>query len=72
MVHQVELDPKFEAGMVAKIREGKAIEFDIHSVTNYKNSLLASDRQTSFLVHASNSRAKSIIVSVTDSSIQFG
>ena len=69
VVHQVELDPKFEAGMVAKIREGKAIEFDIHSVTNYKNSLLASDRQTSFLVHAQNSRAKSIIVSVTDSSI---
>jgi hypothetical protein len=69
VVHQVDLDPKFEAGMVAKIREGKAIEFDIHSVTNYKNSLLASDRQTSFLVHARNSRAKSIIVSPTDSTI---
>jgi len=67
--HKVELDPQFKAGMMAKIREGKAIEFDIHSVTTYKNSLLASDRQTSFLVHASNSRAKSILVSPTDSSV---
>ena len=69
VVHQVDLDPKFQAGMEAKIREGQSIVFDIHSVTNYKNSLLASDRQTSFLVHARNSRAKSIIVSTTDSSI---
>lgn len=69
VVHQVELDPKFEAGMIAKIREGKAVEFDIHSVTTYKNSLLASDRQTTFLVHANNSRAKSIIVQPCDSTI---
>ena len=69
VAHKVELDPQFKAGMMAKIREGKAIEFDIHSVTTYKNSLLASDRQTSFLVHASNSRAKSILVSPTDSSV---
>ena len=69
IVHQVSLDPKVEAGMMAKVREGKAIEFDIHSVTNYKNSLLASDRQTSFLVHAQNSRAKSILVCPTDSTV---
>ncbi len=69
VAHKVDLDPQFKAGMMAKIREGKAIEFDIHSVTNYKNSLLASDRQTSFLIHASNSRAKSLLVSPTDSSI---
>ena len=69
VVHQVELDPSYEKGMVAKAREGKAIEFDIHSVTTYKNSLLASDRQTSFLVHANNSRAKSLCVVTTDSSI---
>jgi hypothetical protein len=55
--------------MLQKAREGKAIEFDIHSVTNYKNSLLASDRQTSFLIHAQNSRAKSLIVQPCDSSI---
>ncbi len=69
VVHQVTPDPKVEAGMLAKVRQGKAIEFDIHSVTNYKNSLLASDRQTSFLVHAQNSRAKSILVCPTDSTV---
>lgn len=69
VVHQVKLDPSYMAGMLAKAREGKAIEFDIHSVTNYKNSLLASDRQTSFLIHAQNSRAKSLIVQPCDSSI---
>ena len=69
VVHQIEMDASYEKGMIAKAREGKAIEFDIHSVTTYKNSLLASDRQTSFLVHANNSRAKSLVVVPTDSSI---
>ena len=69
VVHKVDLDPKFEAGMMAKIREGKAVEFDIHSVTNYKNSLLASDRQTTFLISAQNSRAKSLIVQPCDSNV---
>tara|TARA_R100000353_G_scaffold89888_1_gene66469 strand:+ start:6776 stop:8515 length:1740 start_codon:yes stop_codon:yes gene_type:complete len=69
VVHEVKLDPSYMAGMLQKAREGKAIEFDIHSVTNYKNSLLASDRQTSFLIHAQNSRAKSLVVQPCDSSI---
>ena len=69
IVHEVKMDPSYMAGMLAKAREGKAIEFDIHSVTNYKNSLLASDRQTSFLIHAQNSRAKSLIVQPCDSSV---
>jgi len=69
IVHEVQLDPSYEAGMLQKAREGKAIEFDIHSVTNYKNSLLAADRQTAFLIHAQNSRAKSLICCPCDSSI---
>ena len=69
VVHQIKMDPSYMAGMLQKAREGKAIEFDIHSVTNYKNSLLASDRQTSFLIHAQNSRAKSLIVQPCDSSV---
>ena len=67
VVHQVVLDPKFESGMLAKAREGKAVEFDINTVTTYKNSLLASDTQTTFHIHANNSRAKSLIVQPTDS-----
>jgi len=65
----ITLDPAYERGMLAKAREGKAIEFDIHSVSNYKNSLLASERQATFLINAQNSRAKSLVVIPTDSTV---
>jgi hypothetical protein len=55
--------------MLQKVREGKAIEFDIHSLTNYKHSILASDRQATFQIFAQNSRAKSLLVVPTDSSV---
>ena len=67
--HEIILDPAFKNGMLQKAMEGKAIEFDITSVTNYKNSLLASDRQTTFHLHANNSKAKSLICSPSDSSV---
>ena len=55
--------------MLQKARDGSAIEFDIHSMTNYKNSMLASERQASFLIHAQNRKAKSLCVIPTDSSV---
>ena len=69
IVSQVELDPAYERGMVQKVREGKAIEFDIASLTNYKHSILASDRQTTFQIFAQNSRAKSLLVVPQDSTV---
>ena len=69
IVHKVELDPSYERGMMAKLREGKAIEFDIMSWTNYKHSSLASDKQTSFNFHCNNSRAKSLVIQPQDASI---
>jgi hypothetical protein len=69
VVSQVQLDPNYEKGMMAKVREGKAIEFDIHSLTNYKHSILATDRQTTFQIFAQNSRAKSLLVVPTDASV---
>lgn len=69
IVSQVNLDPSYEQGMLNKVREGKAIEFDIMSLTNYKHSILASDRQTTFQVFANNSRAKSLLVVPCDSTI---
>ncbi len=69
VVAEVKLDPRYKQQMMAKAREGSSIEFDIYSTTNYKNSLLASERQASFQVHALNSRAKSIIILPTDSSV---
>ena len=69
IVSQVQLDPGYERGMIQKVREGKAIEFDIPSVTNYKHSILASDRQVSYQVFAQNSRAKALMVVPQDSSV---
>jgi len=69
VVSQVELDPSYEAGMLQKVREGKAIELDILTATNYKNSILASDRQTTYQVYATNSRAKSLLVIPQDSTV---
>ena len=69
IISQVDLDPQYEAGMVAKVREGKAIEFDIYSATNYKHSILASDRQTTFQIFSNNSRAKSLLIIPQDSSV---
>jgi hypothetical protein len=69
IVSQVELDPQFEQGMMNKVREGRAIEFDIMSATNYKHSILASDRQTTFQIFAQNSRAKALLVVPQDSSV---
>ena len=69
VVSQVHLDPSYEAGMLAKVREGRAIEFDIDTLTNYKHSILASDRQTTFQIFANNSRARSLLIVPQDSSV---
>ena len=69
IVSQVMLDPDYEAGMISKVREGRAVEFDILSTTNYKHSILATDRQTTFQIFAQNSRAKALLVIPQDSSV---
>ncbi len=69
IVSQVMLDPQYEAGMLSKVREGRAIEFDILSTTNYKHSILATDRQTTFQIFAQNSRAKALMIIPQDSTV---
>jgi len=69
ILSQVHLNPAYEQGMIAKVRGGQAIEFDIDSVTNYKHSILSSDRQTTFQIYANNSRARSLLVVPTDSTV---
>jgi len=69
VINSIELDPAYERGMIAKAREGQNIEFDIMSTTTYKNTLLASDRQTAIQVHANNRRAKALLIQALDASI---
>ncbi len=69
VVQEIHLDPSYEAGMLAKAREGKSIELDIYSVTNHKHSALASERQVTYNIHANNSRAKSLVIMPCDGSV---
>ncbi len=69
IAHQIDFDPSYEQRMIAKSRAGKYIEFDIYSATNYKNSMLASERQATFLINAKNQKAKSLVCIPTDSSV---
>ena len=66
VLQSVAVDSRYEAGMVSKMREGGAIEIDIHSVTNYKHSLLKSNRNATINLAVSNERAKSSIIMMTD------
>ena len=66
VVQQVELDSRYEAGMVSKMKEGGVIEMDILSATNYKHSVLASNRNATISLPLSNTRAKSIFAIPTD------
>ena len=67
VIQQVGVDPRYEAGMMSKMREGGSIEIDIHSVTNYKHSLLKSNRNATINLASSNTRVKSSIMMITDS-----
>jgi len=69
VVHKLELEQAQVQSMLSQARDGSAIEFDIMSTTNYKNSLLASERQASFLINAKNQRAKALLSFPTDSTI---
>ena len=66
---KVECDPRYEEGMICKMREGGSIELDIHSCTNIKHSLLASNRQATVDLACSNTRVKSSIIMPTDATV---
>ncbi len=69
VVAEVKLDQRYKQQMLSKARDGSSVEFDIYSATNYKNALLASERQASFQIHTVNSRAKSLLILPTDASV---
>jgi len=63
---KVQLDDRYEKGMMQKLREGGQIEFDILSTTNYKNTLNSDNRNATINLAMSNTRAKSIVCVPTD------
>ena len=69
VVQKVEVDPRYEQGMMKKMRDGGTIEIDIPSVTNYKHSLLSSNRNATVNLQVSNTRAKSMICMPSDAKV---
>jgi hypothetical protein len=69
VVQQVGVDPRYESGMMKKMRDGGSIEIDIPSCTNYKHSLLSSNRNATVNLAVSNTRAKSLLVQPVDASV---
>ena len=67
VLQNLELEPAQKSKMMTELREGGAMEFDCLSATNYKHSLVASNRQATINLPISNTRAKAMIVVPTDS-----
>jgi hypothetical protein len=69
VAQQVGVDPRYEAGMMKKMRDGGSIEIDIPSVTNYKHSLLSTNRNATINLAVSNTRVKSMICMPSDAKV---
>jgi hypothetical protein len=69
VVQRVSVDSRYEAGMIKKMKDGGSIEIDIPSVTNYKHSLISSNRNATVNLQVSNTRAKSMIVIPSDAKV---
>ncbi len=69
VVQQVGVDPRYESGMMKKMRDGGSVEIDIMSATNYKHSLLSTNRNATVNLPLSNTRAKSMLIMPTDAKV---
>lgn len=69
IIHEMKMDQAYVNTLLSSARENGSVSFDIHSVTNHKQAITATERQAAVQVFANNSRAKSIIVVPADSSV---
>tara|TARA_R110000765_G_scaffold99375_2_gene186606 strand:+ start:119 stop:1843 length:1725 start_codon:yes stop_codon:yes gene_type:complete len=69
VLQQVAVDPRYEQGMLTKMKEGGTITYDFLSVTNYKYSQLASDRVANIRIPLNNQKARSIVAIPTDATV---
>jgi len=69
VLEALELGDKQRKEMMDNMRDGGAMELDILSCTNYKHSLVATNRQATINLPLSNTRAKSILCLPTDASV---
>ena len=69
IVHKVDVGQQYEQGMMSKMKQGGAIEFDLPCVQCHKNSILKTDRQATININIEHAKAKSIICVPTDATI---
>lgn len=69
IVHKVDVGQQYEQGMMSKMKQGGAIEFDLPCVQCHKNSILKTDRQATLNINIEHAKAKSIICVPTDATI---
>tara|TARA_R100000935_G_C2826487_1_gene162595 strand:- start:46 stop:1866 length:1821 start_codon:yes stop_codon:yes gene_type:complete len=69
IIHEMKMDQAYVNTLLSSARDNGSVSFDIHSVTNHKQAITATERQAAVQIFANNSRAKSIIVVPADSSV---
>jgi hypothetical protein len=69
IVHRVDVGAQYEQGMMAKMKSGGVISFDIPSVQCHKNSVVKADRQATLNINIDHAKARSIISVPTDASV---
>ena len=69
IVHQITMSPEYEKSMLADVRQGGVVEFDIPSVAVQTHSTLKTDYQASIPLNLEYSRCKSILCVPTDAGI---
>ncbi len=72
IVHQVNVGADYESGMMAKMKQGGVIAFDIPSVACLKTSLLKADRQATVNLSMDHAKCRSIISVPTDANVYAG
>ena len=69
IIHQIQMDKGYEASMLARVKQGGVVEFDIPSVAVQTQSTLSSDVQATIPLNLDYARCKSILCVGTDSKI---
>jgi hypothetical protein len=69
IVHRIDVGSEYENGMMAKMKSGGVIAFDIPSVQCHKNSILAADRQATINLNLEHAKCRSVISVPTDANI---
>lgn len=67
VVKEVNMGSNYENDLINRMKQAGTINIDVTSVQNYQSSILASDRVANIRVPVNNSRCRSVIACLTDS-----